>query len=94
MLGSRSIVGGGFRKGNGVVLSKKQDSIWITDGAGRLHLVRINKDNDHVVFQPTNLLNRMTESRSSVVLFESDTSTFAVYAVIDTPVGYSDHVER
>lgn len=94
MLRGRNIIDGGFRKGNALVLSKNQSDLWMTAGAGSLHVVRLLADNEHVVFKPTRLPNRTVESRSSIALYEGSPSTFAVYAVIDTPVDEIDQVNR
>jgi hypothetical protein len=94
VLGGRNIIDGGFRKGNALVLSKDQRDLWMTDGAGSLHVIRLLEGNAHLVFKPTGLANRIVESRSSVALYEGGPSRFAVYTVIDTPVGEIDQVER
>ncbi len=94
MLVGRNIIDGGFRKGNALVLSKNQRDLWMTDGRGSLHVVRLREGNAHLVFEPTSLPNRTVESRSSVALYEGSPSNFAVYAVIDTPVGEIDQIER
>lgn len=94
LLGGRNIIDGGFRKGSALVLSKDQRDLWMTDGAGSLHVIRLLEGYAHLVFKPTSLPNRIVESRSSVALYEAGPSNFAVYAVLDTPVGEVDQVER
>ena len=94
VLGQRGLVNGGFRKGNGVVLSKNQGELWATDALGSLHVIHLHENRDHVVFTPNSLSGRATESRSSVALFEGGESSFAIYAVLDVPLDVNDAVQR
>ena len=87
---SGTIEGQGLRKGNGVVLSDDQQSLWVTTETGSLHVYSKDGQDKISTFQPTNIANRYTESRSSVSLYQphpNKPAEYAVYAVIDVPHG-------
>lgn len=84
---SGTIGGEGLRKGNAVVLSDDQHSLWLTTETGTLHVYDTD-GNAIKTFRPNTTAERYTESRSSVSLYQPDTSRsiiYAVYAVIDVP---------
>lgn len=85
--GCGSISDAGPRRGNGVVSAVNDQTVWITDDEGALHILDAdNHTKDEIYFKPPLVANRWTESRSSVSLFVEPNGTateYAVYAVID-----------
>lgn len=85
---SGTIEGEGLRKGNAIVLSDDQQSLWLTTETGTLHVY--DTDGKAIKkFRPDTTVDRYTESRSSVSLYQpeylSQSIVYAVYAVIDVP---------
>ena len=85
---SGTIEGEGLRKGNSVVLSADEQSLWLTTETGTLHVYDTN-GNSIKTFHPETTADRFTESRSSVSLYQPEyrnqSVVYAVYAVIDVP---------
>jgi hypothetical protein len=85
---SGTIEGEGLRKGNAVVLSDDQKSLWLTTEAGTLYVYDTD-GNAIKKFRPVTTADRYTASRSSVSLYQleypSQSIVYAVYAVIDVP---------
>jgi hypothetical protein len=85
---STTIEGEGLRKGNAIVLSDDQQSLWLTTETGTLHVYHTN-GNTIRKFRPNTTADRYTESRSSVSLYQPEypnrSIVYAVYAVIDVP---------
>jgi hypothetical protein len=79
----RRIGNGGLRRGNGLVLSKSQEYLWISDWDGSLHKVSVKSNREHKLFKPIPRPNSYMESRSSVILIENASSTYAIYGIID-----------
>jgi hypothetical protein len=88
LLNSGTVDGEGLRKGNSVVLSSDEQSLWLTTETGTLHVMDTN-GNSIKTFHPATTADRYTESRSSVSLYPPENPNqsiaFAVYAVIDVP---------
>lgn len=79
-----TIEGEGLRKGNGVVLSLDEQSLWVTAESGSVYVYATNSGSILSSFQPEAIENHYTESRSSVSLYQPNGSVaFAVAAVID-----------
>jgi hypothetical protein len=88
LLNGGIIEGEGLRKGNSVILSDDEESLWLTTETGTLHVMDTN-GNSIKTFHPETTADRYTESRSSVSLYQPEylnqSIVFAVFAVIDVP---------
>lgn len=84
ILGGGKIDGPGVRKGNGVVLSEDEKTVWTTSVDGS---VRILSNDTTYFFQPQQIENRKMECRSSIALSHDEDGSvrFGVYAVMDIP---------
>lgn len=84
-------IGEGLRKGTGVVLSENEQSLWVTSENGGLHVLDATAGGTLVSFQPDNIDEHYTESRSSVSLHHTSQSIeFGVYAIVDVPEHHGD----
>lgn len=83
-----TIEGEGLRKGNAVVLSDDEQSLWVTAESGSLHVYDSAGGTRLASFHPEAIDGHYTGSHSSVSLYQPNESIeFAVYAVVDV----SDH---
>jgi len=77
---------GGLRKGNAVVLSEDEQSLWVTTESGSVNVYESTSGSSLFYFQPEAIGGHYTESRSSISLYQPGQSiVFAIYAVIDVP---------
>lgn len=81
-----TIEGEGLLKGNGVVLSEDEQSLWVATDSGRISVLEASSGTLLSSFRPQQIEGHYIESRSSVALYQPSTSVvFAVYAVVDVP---------
>jgi hypothetical protein len=95
---SKGLFGRNLRKGNAVVADPKDGStLFVTADDGSFHIVKGGDGNEtqptSTVFEPESIAGRYTECRSGVTIVEEQknttgetTTTYLVYAVVDTPV--------
>lgn len=79
--GSGTLGGRSFRKGNSITIQDDTDTVYATADDGSLHIIGLGKS---LLFEAPQVSSTFTECRSGVS-FHPD--GFAVYAVIDTPLG-------
>ena len=81
--GSGTLGGRSFRKGNSVSIHDETSTVFATSDDGSLHIIGLEIS---FLFEAPQVFSTFTECRSGVA-FHPD--GFAVYAVIDTPLGTS-----
>lgn len=90
--GSGSLSGRGLRQGNEVLVGEDDDgnTLFVTADDGSLHLINTERLDSSIVYEPETPSGTSTESTSGVTLVRDPISgaiQYAVYAVIDVPIG-------
>lgn len=83
--GGGTLSSAGVRRGNGVEVARNGMTVWVTDDEGSVHILDAhNASREELVFIPTPMEGRTTESRSKACICQNETSLdFAVYAIVD-----------